>query len=169
VQTTSINPVPLLILGLVFGGLSFAASEGFRKRNGVTPWRWSSIVWGIIGFLSILVCVIMMAIAGSQTKKKLASGAYGPGAGAGEPSGYGYRQPPGGAMPPGYGPSPGYGPGTRYPAPSLAAPAGPPAAASPPAWHPDPGGRHQYRYWDGSHWTEHVSDHGRAGTDPPTP
>lgn len=29
----------------------------------------------------------------------------------------------------------------------------------------DPSGRHEYRYWDGDHWTEHVSDHGVASTD----
>jgi uncharacterized protein YxjI len=37
---------------------------------------------------------------------------------------------------------------------------------APAAWHPDPTGRHQLRYWDGAAWTEHVSDHGRQGTDP---
>jgi uncharacterized protein YxjI len=36
----------------------------------------------------------------------------------------------------------------------------------PPAWHPDPTGRHQYRYWDGTVWTDHVSDNGATGTDP---
>lgn len=36
----------------------------------------------------------------------------------------------------------------------------------PPAWHPDPTGRHQYRYWDGSRWTDHVSDQGVTSTDP---
>ena len=35
------------------------------------------------------------------------------------------------------------------------------------AWHPDPFGRHELRYWDGSEWTEHVSDGGVAATDPP--
>lgn len=38
-----------------------------------------------------------------------------------------------------------------------------PTAAS---WSPDPTGRHQLRYWDGSAWTDHVSDAGVAGTDP---
>ncbi|HYO45672.1 MAG TPA: DUF2510 domain-containing protein [Gemmatimonadota bacterium] len=28
-------------------------------------------------------------------------------------------------------------------------------------WHPDPSGGFDYRYWDGSRWTEHVS---KAGT-----
>ncbi len=34
-----------------------------------------------------------------------------------------------------------------------------------PGWHPDPTGRHQYREWNGSRWTEHVSDYGRASID----
>jgi hypothetical protein len=34
------------------------------------------------------------------------------------------------------------------------------------SWAPDPTGRHQQRYWDGSSWTDHVSDDGVAGTDP---
>ena len=42
-----------------------------------------------------------------------------------------------------------------------------PAHDNPARWAPDPLGRHQYRYWDGSQWTEHVSDDGRVGTDPP--
>jgi uncharacterized membrane protein YhaH (DUF805 family) len=37
----------------------------------------------------------------------------------------------------------------------------------PPAnWYADPGGRHQYRYFDGTQWTDHVADGGRAGLDP---
>lgn len=36
-------------------------------------------------------------------------------------------------------------------------------------WYPDPGGKHQHRYWDGSRWTEHVSNHGRQSVDPLTP
>jgi uncharacterized RDD family membrane protein YckC len=33
-------------------------------------------------------------------------------------------------------------------------------------WHPDPTGRHQYRYWDGARWTDHVADGGVSGFDP---
>ena len=35
-----------------------------------------------------------------------------------------------------------------------------------PKWHPDPTGRHEYRYWDGSSWTENVSDSGTLSKDP---
>ena len=33
-------------------------------------------------------------------------------------------------------------------------------------WYPDPEARHELRYWDGSRWTEHVSDAGMQSTDP---
>ena len=36
---------------------------------------------------------------------------------------------------------------------------------NPPRWVPDPTGRHQYRYWDGAQWTDHVSDHGVTSTE----
>lgn len=33
-------------------------------------------------------------------------------------------------------------------------------------WAADPTGRHEHRYWDGTAWTEHVSDGGVESTDP---
>lgn len=33
-------------------------------------------------------------------------------------------------------------------------------------WLADPTKRHEYRYWNGSAWTEHVADNGVQGTDP---
>jgi hypothetical protein len=36
----------------------------------------------------------------------------------------------------------------------------------PPAWYRDPSGRHELRYWNGTEWTDHVSDAGVTGTDP---
>ena len=39
-------------------------------------------------------------------------------------------------------------------------------SSHPAAWHADPTGRHQYRYWDGQNWTDHVSDNGIQSTDP---
>lgn len=46
------------------------------------------------------------------------------------------------------------------------APPLPPPAAVEAAWHPDPTQRHDLRYWNGTRWTEHVSDVGTASTDP---
>jgi hypothetical protein len=42
----------------------------------------------------------------------------------------------------------------------------PVGGAPPAAWLADPTGRHQYRYWDGQHWTEDVSTNGMASKDP---
>ncbi len=36
----------------------------------------------------------------------------------------------------------------------------------PAGWQPDPRGRHEYRYWDGTQWTDHVSDKGEVSQDP---
>lgn len=37
---------------------------------------------------------------------------------------------------------------------------------SPAGWQPDPRGRHEYRYWNGTQWTDHVADNGVASKDP---
>jgi Short C-terminal domain/Protein of unknown function (DUF2510) len=39
-------------------------------------------------------------------------------------------------------------------------------APLPASWRSDPTGRHQMRYWDGTIWTQHVSDDGIQATDP---
>lgn len=39
-------------------------------------------------------------------------------------------------------------------------------SASDAGWKPDPAGRHQYRYWDGTAWTDQVSDDGAISSDP---
>ena len=36
----------------------------------------------------------------------------------------------------------------------------------PAGWQPDSTRRHEYRFWDGTRWTEQVSDHGTRGVDP---
>jgi hypothetical protein len=33
-------------------------------------------------------------------------------------------------------------------------------------WYPDPSGRHQQRYWDGTRWTDQVTDDGEQAVDP---
>ena len=38
----------------------------------------------------------------------------------------------------------------------------------PAGWNADPTARHQFRYWDGFHWTENVADDGRQSRDPAT-
>ena len=57
----------------------------------------------------------------------------------------------------------------QRPTPSLSSgpPPPPPAltVAVPPVWQSDPSGRHELRYWDGTRWTEHVSDAGVVAVD----
>jgi hypothetical protein len=50
---------------------------------------------------------------------------------------------------------------------AWASPAGvqAPQSGQAPRWCADPSGRHEYRYWDGVRWTEHVADGGVATTD----
>ena len=38
--------------------------------------------------------------------------------------------------------------------------------ATKPDWYPDPQGRHELRYWDGTTWTEHVSNRGVQSVSP---
>jgi hypothetical protein len=40
---------------------------------------------------------------------------------------------------------------------------------TPAAWLPDPMKKHEFRYWDGVVWTEHVASGGQASTDPLPP
>lgn len=39
-------------------------------------------------------------------------------------------------------------------------------ASQPAGWHADPAGRHELRYWNGTGWTDDVSDAGVAVKDP---
>jgi hypothetical protein len=54
------------------------------------------------------------------------------------------------------------------PSSSIAHPdtAGAEPATPPPMWAADPYHRHQYRYWDGSKWTDYVADNGQESRDP---
>lgn len=67
------------------------------------------------------------------------------------------------------------GSGQPHPAAGTVVPEGPssPAGAAlggtDPGWFRDPFVRHEQRYWSGDAWTEHVSDGGVPGTDPPPP
>ena len=52
----------------------------------------------------------------------------------------------------------------KYIPPTTAVP-----AASVAEWRPDPSGRHEFRYWNGSGWSDNVADHGAQSVDPMTP
>jgi hypothetical protein len=87
---------------------------------------------------------------------------YGPPPGYGTPGSYGSQGSAGASEEASTGPP-------RYP---TAGGPGPSEAASsqvPASWQADPTRRHELRYWDGTTWTEHVSDAGQQSTDPPIP
>jgi hypothetical protein len=62
--------------------------------------------------------------------------------------------------------APGFGLTPHAPwAPTAPLAGGRAAPVAPAGWHPDPTGRHQYRWFDGVLWTNHVGDDGVASTD----
>jgi hypothetical protein len=171
----------LVVFGVIFAVLSYLRTSRFRQRTGVNPWHIPPAVWALLSFFIALLGTVLSLIACATTDfpGRRPGQHY---SGWGRP-GPGYAPVPGSNPPPGYGPAPGFGPpGTSGPAPGYgsvpapgthpsaypypAAPPPPADAVGPPAWHADPTGRHHHRYWDGSHWTEHVSDNGTAAIDP---
>jgi hypothetical protein len=63
-----------LALGAVVAFIAYRSSETFKKTNHVTPWHIPSWAWGLIGFLSLLLCVILFAIARRTTKPAVTGG-----------------------------------------------------------------------------------------------
>lgn len=60
----------------------------------------------------------------------------------------------------------GLGLATMFAALAARTPPTPSAAAALARWAPDPTQRAQFRWWDGTRWTEHVLTDGQRGTDP---
>jgi hypothetical protein len=171
----------LIVFGTIFALLSYLRTQSFRQRTGINPWGIPPMVWAVASFfiaifgtlLSIIACVTtkvptrprMMGTAGHPGVR---GQVYAPGS-EGTPKG---GPPPAGMYPP----AAAYPPATAYPSaadhPSASMhPAsfgtGPGATpTAPPGWSADPTGRHEYRYWDGDEWTEHVSDRGVSAVDP---
>jgi hypothetical protein len=146
-----------LPLAIAIGALAYWRAVEFRRVHGVTPWRWSPWLWAFIGFLSLLLWVVLYVVAIAQTRKNLENGRYQPG---------GRIAPPGGEPASQFPAYPQSAMGEQVRSAPMTSPA-PSAVAVPPSWHPDPSGRFDYRYWDGSDWTEHVSSNGVADIDPP--
>jgi drug/metabolite transporter (DMT)-like permease len=140
-----------LVVAVLFGIAFYSSSESFKKKNGVTPWNWPSWLWGVVGFASFLIGLILWAIAERRTKSVLARGTTNGGFGSSVPT-------------PVYAQSFTTGTtGAEQALPSMVFGAQP----SPPgAWHADPTGRFASRFWDGTSWTEHVSDGTTTTTDP---
>lgn len=153
------------VLAFAFGAFGYMLALNYRHRAGVTPWRLPAIVWALFWFISPLVGLILYVIASRFTSPSL--GSPGPAPAAGSAAGNPYARYPHSGAPAG-------GTGTIAPGGYGAAPgvavAAAPAEDSPPlpprCWSADPAGRHELRYWDGTEWTEHVSDGGVITSDP---
>ncbi len=96
-------------------------------------------------FLVVIAGTFVMRMMASQRRRGGRSGAWGPGSSFTR----GNRS----------GPGPGPPGGTRVSDTTTAGTA--------PGWFADPFFKHEQRYWSGAEWTEHVTDNGAPGTDPP--
>jgi hypothetical protein len=139
-----------LVAAVLFAIAFYSSSESFRKKNGVTPWRWPSWLWAVVGFASFLLGLIFFIIASRRTKPVL-------GQGSGSAGGVGSSIP-----------TPVYAqsiPAETNSWPSTSTVPGFQAQQQG-AWHADPTGRFASRFWNGTSWTEHVSDGTTTTTDP---
>jgi drug/metabolite transporter (DMT)-like permease len=129
-----------LVIGCAVAFLAYRVSENFKKANGVTPWHWPSWVWAIVGFFSLILAAVLLFIARRNTKPLQSTGFQ--------------AMVPNGSL---------VG-GLAQPGPALVAPS---AAVLPGAsWQQDPTRRYAARYWDGSRWTDYVSDGSSTKSDP---
>ena len=146
---------PYLILGVIFGALSYRRTMQFRRIYGRSPWGIHPIVWGLLSLFIVFFGTLLSAIACSTSRSRV-------NANRSNPQGYGGVPQDRG---PGYGaPAPGIGQSNAWP--QAAGANVPPVWSKPPqvppilaaSWAQDPTGRHELRYFDGTKWTEHVSD-----------
>jgi len=173
--------VPLqvqLVLAVVFGVAGWHHARHLEGKYGRPAWGMPSWVWGIITGFSLLLGVILLAIAERQLKKQPTPAAV-PMQGYGMPPAYASAPTPTPAYAPAYAPvevpaqvAPAVVQAVPVPAvavPAVAVPAVAVPAVAPPAvpagWQPDPSGKYEYRWWDGQAWTRSVSTGGVTGTD----
>lgn len=55
-------------VALVVAFVAYRSSETYKRENHVTPWHLPSLVWALIGFLSLLLCAVLFLIARKTTK-----------------------------------------------------------------------------------------------------
>jgi hypothetical protein len=75
VDTVSVLGIMIfIVIGGLVAVLAYRESEAFRKKNGVTPWGMPSWAWALIGFASLLVGAILLAVARRTTDPVVPSG-----------------------------------------------------------------------------------------------
>ena len=185
--TTGLTFLPsgwYLVFSLVLGALVYRNTRAFRARSGVNPWGIHPAAWGLVTVCLVLVGTVLSLVAmrtttirdrrqpglGQLRGRDPTTGAS-PGPGDPVPAieaptgtrPRGWRQHPAN---PDFGDLPTAPAYPGPPSPAATATSGSPGPPPGPSWHPDPSSRHQWRYWDGESWTEHVSDAGSPGQDP---
>lgn len=155
----------VLLVGLVFLVFAIVTVVDTARRP---AWQWAQagankttwvamevvflVLMLVVGFFAIASLVVGIVYFASVRPKLQAAERRGPpGTGLGGPAPYGGAGPHAEAGP--------YAGPPRYP--TAARPDLPPFG-----WYPDPSGRHEQRYWDGTRWTEQVSDGGQQAVDP---
>ncbi|MDP9184023.1 MAG: DUF2510 domain-containing protein [Actinomycetota bacterium] len=131
-----------LVLAVVFGAAGWHHARHLERKYGAPAFGLPDWVWGIITFVSLLLGLILLAVAERTLKKNVQ---------------------PNSIEMPSYASVPVLASAAHEP---MAAPlpvAAPPAV--PAGWQPDPSGKYQHRWWDGQAWTRSVATDGITGTD----
>ncbi|HUR14818.1 MAG TPA: DUF2510 domain-containing protein [Mycobacteriales bacterium] len=174
-----------LVLGVLFGLAGWQYALHLEGKYGVSAWGLPSWAWGLITGLSLLIGVVLMAIAERALAKDPEDAPLGLAAYAEQhaalaeqhaaaeaeraavapASAHGFPDVPAQTVrEPSPAPVPALVPVPVAPAP-VPVPAPVPAAAPAAGWHPDPSGRFHHRWWDGERWTADVSTDGVAAKD----
>jgi hypothetical protein len=163
-----------LVLMLLFAAAGFHHSRHLERKYGRTAWGLPHWAWAIIAGFSLLLGALLLYIAERQLKRQ-PTPATAPVPAYGIPAQFPGQVPFSSPVAPAT-----FAPGApaAVTAPVQAAVTQPvaqlvaqpvptpvPAAVAGAGWHPDPSGRHQYRWWDGATWTQHVQTNGTAYTD----
>ena len=127
------------------------AQAGVRKSTWVTLEVVFLVLMLLVGFFAIASLVVDVVYFASARPKLVVAERQGPGG----------TWPNGGQAP--YGEQAPYWPGDGG---QTAYPGGQRRDLPAFGWYPDPSGRHDQRYWDGTRWTDQVSDDGRQSVDP---
>jgi len=170
VQLTGGQWAVLSVVYVLAAILGWRLAERDRKQLGRTPWGIPALAWAAIWLVSPAIGLVLFLVAHSGELRRVRGvppGAQQGLSGSAPNLAIRDRPPTVAEQFPAY-PQPANAPG---PVPAATAaptdtappqPEEPAAAVSPPAWHPDPSGRFQFRWWNGSEWTSHVSTDGHV-------
>jgi Protein of unknown function (DUF2510) len=138
----------LVVLALAFALFGYRMSVRHFAQRGVTPWRFPSIVWGLICFAIGPIGILVELFAGVTTRPSVTA----PAVGASAPPEVAKLETP--------------EPEPMRLVPALMPPKAKDGSPAPFGWYADVTKRHEYRYFDGKYWSDQVADGGATSTDP---